>query len=97
MRTVTVGEQQGDQTVISEGLQPEEMVVTDGVDKLQDGAKVTIGRNDGSATQPATAAATSSATRPVGDADGHTGVATTRTGEMTQGNNGGRRKRRGAQ
>jgi multidrug efflux system membrane fusion protein len=69
MRKITVGEQQGDETVVASGVEAGEVVVTDGVDKLQDGAKVTVGRADattqsaastreaGGSTQPATSPA----------------------------------------
>ncbi len=60
MRNVEVGEQQGDETVITKGIEPGEEVVTDGVDKLEDGAKVSIGQaastnpaSSGPATSPA--------------------------------------------
>lgn len=40
VRPVTVGATEGDQTEIASGVAPGEMVVTDGVDKLQEGSKV---------------------------------------------------------
>jgi membrane fusion protein, multidrug efflux system len=40
VRTVTVGVVEGDQTQITAGLAPGEVVVTDGVDKLQEGGRV---------------------------------------------------------
>ncbi len=40
VRPVTVGTQEGDQTQIVTGLAPGEVVITDGVDKLQEGTKV---------------------------------------------------------
>lgn len=46
IRTVTTGPSEGSQTVITEGLQPDEMVVTDGVDKLQNGSKVSLRERD---------------------------------------------------
>jgi membrane fusion protein, multidrug efflux system len=42
LRPITIGPTEGDQTVITTGLQPREVVVTDGVDKLVRGAKVTV-------------------------------------------------------
>ncbi|MGA7675401.1 MAG: MdtA/MuxA family multidrug efflux RND transporter periplasmic adaptor subunit [Rhizomicrobium sp.] len=42
MRTVTVGPQQGDRVSIVKGLNAGETVVTDGGDRLSDGARVTI-------------------------------------------------------
>jgi multidrug efflux system membrane fusion protein len=42
MRPVTVGATQGDVIAISKGLQVGDVVVTDGVDKLQQGAHVSV-------------------------------------------------------
>ncbi len=42
MRTVTLGPQDGDHVAILKGLNPGETVVTDGADRLRDGAEVTI-------------------------------------------------------
>ncbi len=42
MRPVTVGATQGDVIAISKGLQVGDMVVTDGVDKLQQGSRVSV-------------------------------------------------------
>jgi len=42
MRPVTVGATQGDVIAISKGLAADEMVVTDGVDKLQQGSHVSV-------------------------------------------------------
>jgi multidrug efflux pump subunit AcrA (membrane-fusion protein) len=39
---VTVGAAQGDVIAISKGLQVGDVVVTDGVDKLQQGARVSV-------------------------------------------------------
>jgi multidrug efflux system membrane fusion protein len=44
MRNIEVGPTEGDDTVIQSGLAPSEMVVVEGIDKLQQGAKVTVGR-----------------------------------------------------
>jgi membrane fusion protein, multidrug efflux system len=41
VRQITVGTTEGDQSQIISGLQPGEVTVTDGVDKLQEGTKVT--------------------------------------------------------
>lgn len=42
MRTVTLGAQDGDRIAVLKGLNPGETVVTDGADRLRDGADVTI-------------------------------------------------------
>jgi multidrug efflux system membrane fusion protein len=42
LRRVKVGEAEGDQTVIEEGIEAGDVVVTDGVDKLQKGTKVAV-------------------------------------------------------
>jgi multidrug efflux system membrane fusion protein len=42
MRSVTLGPQDGDKIAITRGLNPGETVVTDGADRLRDGAEVTI-------------------------------------------------------
>jgi multidrug efflux system membrane fusion protein len=56
VRPVTLGPVQGDDTVIQSGISAGEMVVTDGVDKLEAGKKVTVRM---SATRPAAAVSTS--------------------------------------
>jgi multidrug efflux system membrane fusion protein len=40
VRPITLGVTEGDQTQVVSGLQPGDVVVTDGVDKLQEGTKV---------------------------------------------------------
>jgi multidrug efflux system membrane fusion protein len=40
LRQIQTGPTEGDQTVITDGLQPGDVVVTDGLDKLHPGAKV---------------------------------------------------------
>jgi len=53
MRNVTVGPTEGNDTVITDGLKPGETLVTDGVDKLQDGSKVTLAQGEnGPTTRP---------------------------------------------
>lgn len=42
MRTVTIGVQNGDKVAVTKGLNPGETVVTDGADRLREGAEVTI-------------------------------------------------------
>ena len=58
MRNVVVGPQEGEETVVTKGVEPGDVVVTVGVDKLEDGARVTIGSPGDAASQPATAAGT---------------------------------------
>ena len=41
VRQVTLGTTEGDQSQVASGLDPNEVIVTDGVDKLQEGTKVT--------------------------------------------------------
>lgn len=48
LRDVVVGASEGDDAIIENGLLPGEIVVTDGLDKLQDKSKITIpGKNSG--------------------------------------------------
>lgn len=51
IRTVTAGPSEGSQTVVEKGLQPDEVVVTDGVDKLQNGSKVSMRTPDAAKTK----------------------------------------------
>ncbi len=51
MRPVTLGGSEGDETAISAGLAPGEIVVTDGADKLRNGAKVEVRAQKGSRPQ----------------------------------------------
>jgi multidrug efflux system membrane fusion protein len=51
VRPVTVGTEEGDQTQIVTGLTPGEVVITDGVDKLQEGTRVRVGGDAGGATK----------------------------------------------
>jgi multidrug efflux system membrane fusion protein len=58
MRTITVGSSEADQTIIESGLQPGDIVVTEGVDKLEAGAAVMAQvqqPENGATTQPAQA------------------------------------------
>ena len=50
MRPIEVGPVQGEQAVVARGLVAGEVVVTDGVDKLQQGSKVAVAR--GATTRP---------------------------------------------
>ena len=67
MRPVKVGPQEGELMVIESGVEPGELLVTAGVDKLTDGAEVVIGREEetGSTTQ-AGANGTASVNGPAG-------------------------------
>ncbi|MDR2980990.1 MAG: efflux RND transporter periplasmic adaptor subunit, partial [Puniceicoccales bacterium] len=47
MRPLTLGISEGAITVVEKGLSPGEMVVTDGVDKLQNGSKVHVRQHKG--------------------------------------------------
>ncbi len=40
VKTITVGVTEGDQTEVTSGVQPNDVIVTDGVDKLQEGSRV---------------------------------------------------------
>jgi multidrug efflux system membrane fusion protein len=42
VRKVTVGTTEGDQSEITSGLAPDDVVVMTGVDKLQEGSKVSV-------------------------------------------------------
>jgi multidrug efflux system membrane fusion protein len=50
VRKVVAGLTEGDRTVIQRGLQAGEQVVTEGVDKLQQGTRVSVRSNDGDTT-----------------------------------------------
>ena len=64
LRNVTVGHQEGDLAVITSGIQPNDVVITDGVDKLQAGSKVTVRLQRPATTRAAKGGATS---RPAGN------------------------------
>ena len=51
VRNVEIRLSEGDETAIAKGLKPTEVVVTDGVDKLQPGAKVTARTNNPAETR----------------------------------------------
>lgn len=46
LRNVVIGPAEGGETVIESGLTPSDLVVTDGIDKLQPGAKVSFRKKD---------------------------------------------------
>ena len=54
LRNVVLGPSEGDQTVIESGVEPGEIVVVDGVDKLQQGMTVVITMAKPATTRPAT-------------------------------------------
>ena len=64
MRTITEGANSGEWTVIESGLSPGELVVTDGVDKIQQGAKVSYPVPGGSATTRPAVSPNAPETRP---------------------------------
>ena len=66
LRNVTVGHQEGDETVIENGVEPGDVVVTDGVDKLQQGTKVTVTMQRPAATSRPARGAGGPSTRPAG-------------------------------
>lgn len=55
LRDIKTGATEGNQTVVTQGLTPGEAVVTEGVDKLQNGTKV-MSRQAGATTRPASRA-----------------------------------------
>jgi membrane fusion protein, multidrug efflux system len=59
MREVDLGDTQNHLTVIKKGIAPGEIVVTDGVDKLQPGSKVVVRKAGEAATQAESATSTS--------------------------------------
>jgi multidrug efflux system membrane fusion protein len=61
LRNVKIGPSEGDGTLIEQHLEAGEVVVTDGVDKLQDGTKVSVRRSDAPAEVPAPATPTAAA------------------------------------
>ncbi|HSZ75286.1 MAG TPA: efflux RND transporter periplasmic adaptor subunit [Rhizomicrobium sp.] len=56
MRTVTIGPTDGDKIDITQGLKPGDTVVTDGSDRLSDGADVTLPNMKGKVNAPSAAA-----------------------------------------
>ena len=68
---VTVGPSAADKVAILKGLAPGQQVVTDGADRLKDGAKVTITENGSNPAQPAAPAQGATPAQPEGDTSGH--------------------------
>jgi multidrug efflux system membrane fusion protein len=67
LRTITEGHHEGGLSAINEGIKPGEVVVTDGVDKLTSGSKVTVRMASASGNQ----STTQSTTQPAAHAGGH--------------------------
>lgn len=82
MRDVTLGPTQNDITVVTSGLEPGDIVVTDGVDKLQDKMKVAVRRSDlnsnssGARSQSPAAADNSNTNPATNPSDGPVGTDT---------------------
>ena len=68
VRTVTLGPTEGDTTCIADGLAAGEIVVTDGVDKLQPGTHVTVHDSRDDAARPDAAAKDPSKSKKEGGA-----------------------------
>lgn len=65
LHNVTLGQSEGEQTIIESGVAAGDVVVTDGVDKLQQGSKVTVRQAPPRATtRPAGSARPGAATQP---------------------------------
>jgi len=56
-RPVKLGPTEGELAAVDRGVQPGELVVVDGADKLREGAKVELGARNQTSSKPATAAA----------------------------------------
>jgi multidrug efflux system membrane fusion protein len=84
VRTITLGATEADQTVIESGLTPGDIVVTDGVDKLEKGTKVKIadraGKKKAAASQPGATQSSSEVSSPAAAA-GPEGTTTNSSGE----------------
>ncbi len=76
LRNIEVGPTEADETIVESDLQPGEVVVTDGVDKLQQGAKVSVGKGGAPTTGKSMAGGRSTPT--TGRAGSSLGSATTR-------------------
>lgn len=79
-RNIAVGPTEGDQTVIESAIEPAEVVVTDGVDKLQNGTKVTVRQQ---ASRGATTRSADATTQGAGAATNPLGAATRPSGATT--------------
>ncbi len=77
IRNITSGPTEGDTVSVAEGLSPGEVVVTDGVDKLQPGMKVVVrpagGAASQSASKPSSRAASQSSSQPAGESGAPSG------------------------
>jgi multidrug efflux system membrane fusion protein len=73
VQPVTTGPNDGTNTVITKGLTPGQSVVVDGVDRLSQGAKVTIASAPGSSATPGASSAPGASTTGPADPPGHAG------------------------
>ena len=64
LRTVRVGDTEGERAVIEDGLQPGDEVVVEGLDRLRDGSRVEVVSRDGVRLDSAPAAETGAAAGP---------------------------------
>ncbi len=87
MRTVTTGITDGDNIAITAGLKPGETVVTDGADRLREGAQVTIPDSNAAAAAAAGAAAVSASGGPAAGAAGPAGGAGAGNADAAAGSN----------
>ena len=81
MRNVLLGPAEGEVTAIESGLAPGDVVVTDGVDKLQPGSKVTVGKPHKSETAKSEASSPGTASK---DSPGTGSAASPRVGSSTR-------------
>jgi multidrug efflux system membrane fusion protein len=71
VRTITIGASEGGMTIVSDGLQGDETVVTDGVDKLKAGSKVQLrGAGEGAGPAAGAAPAAGKSVKPAAQPDG---------------------------
>jgi multidrug efflux system membrane fusion protein len=91
MRPVTVTFSEGNYSAVSQGVQPGDMVVTDGQDKLQEGTKVEIAGNGGPGGGPGGGQGNPGGNPNFGGTPGNQGGATGRGNQgpmQNQGNQG---------
>jgi membrane fusion protein, multidrug efflux system len=61
VRNVTTGVTEGDEVAVERGLEPDDLVVVDGIDKLEQGSKVAVRKAGAPGAAPPGAVATASA------------------------------------